>query len=103
MVAKKIPTVDEIIDVVSDHFDVPVEVIKSKHVRTSQVTYARHIAQYLARSLTYRSHQYIATQFDQLQGASAWYAFNRIALLVANDEKVRNTVKELRVKLGHGG
>lgn len=51
----EVPTIDRILDCTHRHLGVPPQIIKNTDYRTPSVTWARHVAIYLARKLTFLS------------------------------------------------
>lgn len=57
-----VPTIDTILTQTYRHFGVPPNIIKNTEYRTPQVAYARRIATYLAKKLTFMSNKQIARE-----------------------------------------
>lgn len=73
-----IPTVDNIFKTTARHFGMPPQVILDSSNRNREVTYARHIAMYISRLLTYKSFQTISKEIGYSNHASIIFGFKRI-------------------------
>lgn len=89
----------EIIQAVADTYGIPPEVITNTQMRTKPIVEARHIAQYLACKMTYRSRDSIATFFHQRDHASVLYGFNKVSVAMAKDPEYKEQVTSLSKKL----
>lgn len=59
-----VPTVQGIFAATSRSMGVPLEVMRDGHIRTREVTYARGLAFYLARKLTFKSYRQLADESE---------------------------------------
>jgi len=94
-----ITDIQTIIDATAAHLGISAEVIKSPIDRTTPVSYARHVAQYLACTMSYKSKRYIAEQFNCKDHSSVLRAVNKIGLLALSDRKTRNDVATIKQTL----
>ena len=90
------PSLSDIVEAVSGEYQVPASVIMAKDMRTLAVTHARHVAQYLACTLTFMSKDNIAKAFNQRDHSAVFYALNKISKQVSDDEAVRGRINHLR-------
>ena len=87
-------TVSDIERVVSDHYNVKGALLRSKK-RNREVAHARHIAMYLARTLTNASLPQIGKDFGDRDHTSVLHACNKIKGLVEDDWRVKEEVEHL--------
>jgi chromosomal replication initiator protein len=87
-------TVSDIERVVSDHYNVKGALLRSKK-RNREVAHARHIAMYLARTLTNASLPQIGKDFGDRDHTSVLHACNKIKGLVEDDWRVKEEVEQL--------
>lgn len=78
-------TIEEVVAATAEYFSLPVEAIRSPDHKTWEVTYARHMAQYLSRKLTYKSLRHIAGEFSLSDHTGVLYAVNKISNRLAFD------------------
>lgn len=99
--AQPMPTVAEITAMTAEYFGLPAEVIASTENRSYEVTYARHMAQYLARKLTYKSLRVIATDFSMKDHTGVLYAVNKISERLAFDHAgTGDDVRQIEAMIG---
>jgi chromosomal replication initiator protein len=84
--------------VVSQHYRVPVESMRSK-VRTARLAFPRQIAIYLARDLTSASLAQIGQRFGGRDHTTVIHACQKITELVERDVALRSTISQLRKDL----
>jgi chromosomal replication initiator protein len=87
-------TISEIERVVADHYKVKGALLRSKK-RNKEVAHARHIAMYLARTLTNASLPQIGKDFGDRDHTSVLHACNKIKGLVEDDWRVKEEVEQL--------
>lgn len=91
-------TVDEIQKVVASYFDLSVEDILSKR-RTKTVVRPRHIAMYLAKSMTTRSLPDIGRRFGGRDHSTVIHAVTKITELIPTDAVLAEDVEAIRRRL----
>jgi chromosomal replication initiator protein len=84
--------------VVSQHFKVPVEAMKSK-VRTAAYAFPRQVAIYLARDITNCSLTQIGQRFGGRDHTTVIHACQKIAAMVEVDVSLKATVQQLKREL----
>jgi chromosomal replication initiator protein len=84
--------------VVSQHYRVPVESMRSK-VRTARLAFPRQIAIYLARDLTSASLAQIGQRFGGRDHTTVIHACQKITDLIERDVSLRSTISQLRKEL----
>lgn len=96
--AEKRVTVDEIQKAVASYFDLSVEDILSKR-RTKTVVRPRHIAMYLAKSMTTRSLPDIGRRFGGRDHSTVIHAVTKISELLPSDAVLAEDVEAVRRRL----
>jgi chromosomal replication initiator protein len=96
--AEKRVTVDEIQKAVASYFDLSVEDILSKR-RTKTVVRPRHIAMYLAKSMTTRSLPDIGRRFGGRDHSTVIHAVTKISELLPSDSVLSEDVEAIRRRL----
>ena len=84
--------------VVSQHYRVPVESMRSK-IRTARLAFPRQIAIYLARDLTSASLAQIGQRFGGRDHTTVIHACQKITDLIERDVALRSTINQLRKEL----
>ncbi len=84
--------------VVSQHYRVPVESMRSK-VRTARLAFPRQIAIYLARDLTSASLAQIGQRFGGRDHTTVIHACHKITDMIERDVALRSTISQLRKEL----
>ncbi|MED6335724.1 MAG: chromosomal replication initiator protein DnaA [Planctomycetota bacterium] len=85
------PTMEEILSVITAHYNVKVTDLQSRK-RTNAVAYPRQIAMFLARSITRHSLEEIGGYFGGRDHSTVLYAVEKIKRLCAEDERCREVV-----------
>jgi len=93
-------TIQEIMKVVGEHFDMKMEDFKAKK-RTKAIAFPRQIAMYLARELTDFSLPKIGDEFGGRDHTTVIHAHEKIAKELQNDFTLRQNVEAIKEKLGH--
>jgi chromosomal replication initiator protein len=84
--------------VVSQHYRVPVESMRSK-VRTARLAFPRQVAIYLARDLTSASLAQIGQRFGGRDHTTVIHACQKISDMIERDVALRSTIGQLRKEL----
>ncbi|HEX5133652.1 MAG TPA: chromosomal replication initiator protein DnaA [Candidatus Krumholzibacteria bacterium] len=84
--------------IVSQHYRVPVESMRSK-VRTARIAFPRQVAIYLAREMTQASLAQIGQRFGGRDHTTVIHACQKISDLVERDVSLRSTIGQLRKEL----
>jgi len=84
--------------VVSQHYRVPVESMRSK-VRTARLAFPRQVAIFLARDMTSASLAQIGQRFGGRDHTTVIHACHKISDLVERDVSLRSTIGQLRKEL----
>ena len=87
-------TINEIERVVADHYQLKSALLRSKK-RTKEIAYARHMAMYLARTLTNASLPQIGKGFGDRDHTSVLHACNKMKGLIEDDWRVKEEVEQL--------
>lgn len=78
------PSMDDIVQIVTEHFGVKLSDLQSKR-RTASVTYPRQLAMYLARKVTRHSLEEIGRFFGGRDHSTVLYALERIEARISED------------------
>ncbi|HEU4365348.1 MAG TPA: chromosomal replication initiator protein DnaA [Candidatus Krumholzibacteria bacterium] len=84
--------------IVSQHYRVPVESMRSK-VRTARIAFPRQVAIYLAREMTHASLAQIGQRFGGRDHTTVIHACQKISDMVERDVSLRSTISQLRKEL----
>lgn len=91
-------TVENIAQLVADHFEVPIETLSSK-TRKRQVVIARQLSMYLAKHYTKSSLKTIGDNFGGKDHSTVIYSINTVQDLIDTDAIFKDTVAELEKKV----
>ena len=91
-------SIDFIQKVVSDYFDLPIDLMKSK-TRKREVVQARQIAMYFSKSLTKSSLANIGMHCGGKDHATVLHACRTVNNLIDTDKKFRSYIEELEKKI----
>lgn len=91
-------TVDNIKDLVADHFDVPVDKLQGK-TRKRSIVIARQLSMYLAKNLTSKSLKNIGGYFGGRDHSTVIYSCQAVKDLMDTDLIFKDTVTELEKKV----
>ena len=89
---------EDIVRVVTDHFQVKLVDLQSKS-RTSSIVFPRQIAMHLARRITNLSLGEIGGYFGGRDHSTVLYAIDKIDKLVQKDPRIRATVQSIERKI----
>jgi chromosomal replication initiator protein len=92
------PCMDDIVQIVTEHFSVKLSDLQSKR-RTASVTYPRQVAMYIARKVTRHSLEEVGRFFGGRDHSTVLYAIERIGSRILEDAACRNAVEGLLEKL----
>jgi chromosomal replication initiator protein len=84
--------------IVSQHYRVPVESMRSK-VRTARLAFPRQVAIYLSREMTQASLAQIGQRFGGRDHTTVIHACQKISDMVERDVSLRSTISQLRKEL----
>jgi chromosomal replication initiator protein len=87
-------TIEHIQKLVSDHFDMPVDLLKSK-TRKRHIVQARQISMYFAKNLTKSSLANIGKHFGGRDHSTVIHAYQTVLDLMETDNRFKNKVMEL--------
>lgn len=96
-VSKEI-TIESILTMVADHFELDVDVIKSNS-RKRQIVTARQLAMYFVKQHTSHSLKTIGKEFGGRDHSTVIYSCRTVNDLIDSDQSFRNLVEELDKKL----
>lgn len=95
---KRIVTVELIVDVVAEHFNISsTDILSSKKSRN--IAYPRQICMYLCRELTEESLQNIASSLGRRDHSTVLHGINKITAEVTKDSSLQNTIDVLKKKI----
>jgi chromosomal replication initiator protein len=86
------PSMDDIVQIVIQHFGVKLSELQSKR-RTASITYPRQIAMYLARKVTRHSLEEVGRFFGGRDHSTVLYAIDRIESRFGQDSDCRTVVE----------
>ncbi len=92
------PTMDDVLRVVTTHFQVKVTELQSRR-RTKAIAFPRQVAMYLARSITRHSLEEVGGFFGGRDHTTVLYAVEQIDKQMRADERFRGTVQGLLAQL----
>jgi chromosomal replication initiator protein len=84
--------------VVSQHYRVPVESMRSK-IRTARLAFPRQVAIFLARDMTAASLAQIGQRFGGRDHTTVIHACSKISDMIERDVSLRSTINQLRKEL----
>ena len=91
-------SIDFIQKVVSDYFDLPLELMKSK-TRKREVVQARQIAMYFSKNLTKASLANIGAHLGGKDHATVLHACRTVNNLIETDKRFRNYIEDIEKKI----
>ena len=91
-------SVDTVLEVVSEHFQVPLDVLVG-HVRTRSVAFPRHVAMYLGRLLADASFAALAERFGGRDHSSVMYAVRVVEERAGAEPHVRQLLDQLQTRI----
>jgi len=91
-------TVDQIQRTIAQHFDVPLEAMRSRR-RTNALVYPRQVAMYLCRCLTDLSLNEIGNRFGGRDHTTVMHACDRIATRIESNSDFHRTIDHLTARL----
>jgi chromosomal replication initiator protein len=92
------PSMEDILDVITEHFNVKLSELQSKK-RTNAVAYPRQVAMYLARQITRHSLEEIGGFFGGRDHSTVIYAVDKVTDLVDADPACRELVESFLHRL----
>jgi chromosomal replication initiator protein len=95
---KGMPSMEDILNLVTAHFDVKLSELQSKK-RTNAIAYPRQIAMYLARQITRHSLEEIGGFFGGRDHSTVIYAVEKVGQLMAEDAEARAIIEGFLVRL----
>lgn len=95
---KGAPSMEEILALVTEHFDIKLSELQSKK-RTNAIAFPRQVAMYLARQITRHSLEEIGGFFGGRDHSTVIYAVDRVGTLIQSDESVRSLVDDFMRRL----
>lgn len=95
---KKELTIDLIVSVVAEHFDISTADISSKK-KSQDIVYPRQIAMYLCRHLTETSLKQIGSVLGKRDHTTVMHAIEKIEKDLLNNETTKNTIEILKKKI----
>ena len=91
-------TVDNIMKMVSEYFEVPMDKLQGK-TRKRAVVIARQLSMYLAKNLTNSSFKTIGDSFGGRDHSTVIYSCKAVQDMIDTDEKIRHAVADLEKRL----
>jgi len=99
---KKKLMIEEIQKIVSDHYNVPDDMLRAK-TRTKEIAFVRQVAMYLSKELTQNSLKTIGLHFGGRDHSTVIHALQCIEKHLRQDSKMKQELGELRNKLEMAG
>ncbi len=96
---RKVISIDSIQETVSEHFDIPVELITGK-TRKHHVVLARQVAMFICKELTKSSLKMLGAHFGNRDHTTVIHSCQMIENYLETDPKVQKDVNEIFSKLG---
>ncbi len=97
-----VPTVDDIISLVTEHYQVKLSELQSKK-RTKAIAFPRQVAMYLSRKVTRHSLEEVGGFFGGRDHTTVLYAVEKIEKEIANDREFSRRIQHFLDRLGSGG
>lgn len=94
-------TVDGIINVVADHFNITPQDIRGSK-RSRNIAYPRQITMYLCRHMTQSSLQAIGELMGNKDHSTVIHGIDKIEKDLENDDNLKNTIEVLQKKISPG-
>ena len=91
-------TPELIIDIVSEHFNIPISELKGKK-RNAEIVLPRQIIMYLCRTMTETSLQIIGRSLGKRDHTTVLHGADKITSDMQKDETLRNTIDILKKKI----
>ena len=91
-------TISDVINVVTDYFKTSEDVICSRS-RKQEIVYMRQLAIYLSSKHTEQSTVQIGNRLGGRNHATVIHSINQIRNLIDTDEKTRQDIKELEIRM----
>ncbi|MFT5732626.1 MAG: chromosomal replication initiator protein [Planctomycetota bacterium] len=99
-VRKGAPTVEDIINQVTDHYQVKLSDLQSRR-RTKAIAFPRQVAMYLARKVTRHSLEEIGGFFGGRDHTTVIYAVDKMEKLIVSDPAFSKDIQQFMDRLGH--
>ena len=96
------PTVDSIISIITEHYQVKLSELQSKR-RTKVLVFPRQISMYLARKVTRHSLEEIGGFFGGRDHTTVLYAVEKIEKEIAKDQEFSRLIQHFMDRLGSSG
>ena len=96
------PTVDDIISLVTEHYQVKLSELQSKK-RTKAIAFPRQVAMYLSRKVTRHSLEEIGGFFGGRDHTTVLYAVEKIEKEISGDREFSRRIQHFLDRLGSGG
>jgi chromosomal replication initiator protein len=97
-----VPTVDDIISLVTEHYQVKLSELQSKK-RTKAIAFPRQVAMYLSRKVTRHSLEEVGGFFGGRDHTTVLYAVEKIEKEIAADREFSRRIQHFLDRLGTGG
>lgn len=97
-----VPTVDDIISLVTEHYQVKLSELQSKK-RTKAIAFPRQVAMYLSRKVTRHSLEEVGGFFGGRDHTTVLYAVEKIEKEIAADREFSRRIQHFLDRLGSGG
>ena len=95
------PTVDDIISLVTEHYQVKLSELQSKK-RTKAIAFPRQVAMYLSRKVTRHSLEEVGGFFGGRDHTTVLYAVEKIGKEIAADREFSRRIQHFLDRLGSG-
>ena len=98
----KIIKIEDIQTIVSDHFDLPEDMLRAK-TRKKEIAYARQLAMYLSKEMTKNSLKTIGLHFGGRDHSTVIHAIQTIKKETQKDDKMREDLNYIKRKVEMAG
>ena len=98
----KIIKIEDIQTIVSDHFDLPEDMLRAK-TRKKEIAYARQLAMYLSKKMTKSSLKTIGLHFGGRDHSTVIHAIQTIEKETQKDDKMREDLNYIKRKVEMAG
>jgi chromosomal replication initiator protein len=95
---RNVPSIEKIIEVVSEYYKIPINNIKEKN-RRKEVAICRQIAMYISKNLTNFSLKTIGLYFGGRDHSTVIHAINTIENMKQNNQNILNDIENIKALL----
>lgn len=91
-------TLEDIQNAVADFYGIMPEDLKS-NIKTKEITWARHVAMYIARDRTKYALQRISLAFGRKDHTTVLHAYEKVKTMIQTDAEIKSEIERIIDKL----